>query len=75
MITVVPIPLGVTTLPATLATPGSDEVKVHAPGEFEVGTFRLNEVTLSLDIDRSENAPTVGLMAVICSVFVVLALV
>ena len=75
MTRVVPTLLGVTTFPEIVATPGRDEVKIHVPGEVEVGTFKLNEVTLSREIVTSENGPTVGLRAVISKVLVVVALV
>ena len=53
MTRVVPTLLGVTTFPEIVATPGRDEVKIHVPGEVEVGTFKLNEVTLSSGQIRS----------------------
>ena len=73
MITVVPTPFGVTNVPLTEATLGTEEVNCHGPGEVEVGAFKLNVPTLSRETIISEKAPTAGLMAVIWRVLVVLA--
>ena len=69
MITVVPNPASVTTVPTTVATDGVEEVKVQVPGDVEVGNFMLREVTLPPKNEASSNGPITGLVAVIVSVF------
>lgn len=71
--TVVPTPIGVTIEPTTEAILGSEEVTLQAPGEFDDGSFRLNEPTLSRETVISAKGPTVGLVAVMRSVVVTVA--
>ena len=65
VMTVVPTPMGVTSVPETLAIPGSDEEILQEPGEVDVGSFKLNDPTLSRETERSANDPKRGLVAVI----------
>ena len=69
MITVVPKPTKVTTFPTTVATAGSEELSVQAPGDVEVGNFMLREVTLPPENEASSKGPIIGLIAVMVSVF------
>ena len=71
MITVVPKPTNVTTFPTTVATEGSEEFRVQAPGDVEVGNFILREVTLPPENEASSNGPIIGFIAVMVSVFCV----
>ena len=67
--TVFPKPTSVTTVPITVATDGSEEAKVHVPGEVDVGSLMFREVMPPPENEPSSKGPSTGLSAVIASVF------
>ena len=60
MITVLPKERGVTIFLSIDATVGFEETYVHAPGEVEVGGFRVMLLTLSFIMEISPKAPITG---------------
>lgn len=71
VITVEPKARGVITFPTKRATAGLEEVKVHAPVEFEVGAMRERLATLSFIMVTLPKGPSTGLSALTVRVIVV----
>ncbi|CAB4845674.1 unannotated protein [freshwater metagenome] len=75
MIVEVPSPTGFNVVPVIVATARLDDVKVHGPGEVDVGAISVTLPTLSFIRVRFPKVPSTGAIATIVSDIFVVALV